>query len=671
MLGLSAAACSEAGPGDDEAPRRPPAAALLDSGAIEPNLFVAEMDWHWTRRLDNVTSPALRRVWKQLASTFATHIEHHGRHSQSTEWTVLQPPTGSGKSEGTMTYCAMLSAFPDKRHPGVLIVTRLIDDANRLAERINRYGQRPTAVAYHSEARKDGLDIATLTDWPVVVITHRAYELALDHLGKAGCIEGTWELFHSWGSPFAEQGDGSRRLIVIDEALDIVEHSKAGLDGLRQTLGAIPQPIRRRFPGEVKAIELVVDLLELLDDKSLGATVPESMVTTRLRDATLMVDGPPDFTELRQAMRGVKFDMQNHREDIQERARLREMHDSRLRSLHHIFRSWFYCSRSQAQCSFNTARLLVPEGVKGAVVLDATADSNVLYEVFDDTTVVMAPPGARDYSNVTLHVSRGHKVGKRHMFNKGKPLTQELVSTLNEQLEGRKVFVVTHKAVEPFLKSYDTSFEMMPGHWKAVDGSNEWRDCDAAVIFGLPYLPDSWSPNVFMACQGPQSTQWLRADGERPYSRHADIRRALRVGAMTVSLVQAINRVRCRKVIDVDGNCESTDVYILLPDQRLSDELLDGIKREMPGIKVVNWQYGGAKRTARRSKHGEALKAYLENMRPGRQSAGTVTQVLGISRATFRRLINRSDVGLAMGEAGVVYEVQRTGRGARSWFKRA
>ena len=59
------------------------------------------------------------------------------------------------------------------------------------------------------------------------------------------------------------------------------------------------------------------------------------------------------------------------------------------------------------QHSLNSSRYLLPDGMPGVVILDATAHSNLLYALLEGTVyVVKVPGGIRDYGNVTLHVAR-------------------------------------------------------------------------------------------------------------------------------------------------------------------------------------------------------------------------------------------------------------------------
>lgn len=645
---------------------------------ISPIHFVDRMEKHWAQNLANVSSEPLKQVWHQLARVFGQHILSHEEPEQAKQWTILQPPTGSGKTQGTIVYCWMLSEQPPEWHPGVLIVTRLIAEADGIADKINEMSGRQVAVAYHSESKK-GISIDELEQWPVLVITHRAYELALDHLGAEGTIQKTWPYFHAFSNGTFDSLGGTRKLVIIDECLDIVEHSQAGLDGLRNTLGAIPHYVVNKFPREIEAIKTVIGILELMQQETKGESVPETLLLKGVEHIKeLTGQNPPDLTGLRRELRDkARFDrLILKMEDPKQNLRLKKIHDDRLKSLHYIFRSWSYYAKLDSKPSMNTARLLVPEDVKGAVVLDATASSNVLYEIFDNALVVQPPAGSRCYQNVTLHISRNHKLGKVYMRNNHKELCADLVSDLQPRLKDRRTFIVCHKDVEPILASFGGSLLMKTGHWGKVDGSNEWKDCDAAVIFGLPYRPDTWSANVFMACQGPQETQWLR-NSERPFNGHADIRAELKTGQMIVDIVQAINRVQCRKVIDRQGNCPATGVYMLLPKGHLADQILQGIRHEMPGINIVeDWDYLGQKhkrKRPRRSNHETALIKYLENMESGTVPKGRVIKLLGMSPKTFYRLMEKHDdpeslISKTMKKAGVTYETERAGKSFKAYF---
>jgi hypothetical protein len=261
------------------------------------------------------------------------------------------------------------------------------------------------------------------------------------------------------------------------------------------------------------------------------------------------------------------------------------------------------------------------------------------------------------------------------MKGKAKDLSRELIGELNERLgEDRKVFICTHKDVEAVLDSYEPKFELKTGHWGAVDGSNDYRDCDTAVIFGLPYRPNTWSANVFMALEEPQTTEWLQESDKRNWKSHEDIRKSLKNGQIITSIIQAINRVRCRKVIDAEGNCPDTDIYLMLPNDGIAEEIIKGIKIEMPGIKARDWSFSSAKKQVKRSNHESALSKFITNMDIGRQAVTIVKKTLGMSNTTFKTLINKmkdetSELSKAMVKVGATYmSNQEGGRGNRAYI---
>ncbi len=64
----------------------------------------------------------------------------------------------------------------------------------------------------------------------------------------------------------------------------------------------------------------------------------------------------------------------------------------------------------------NTASLIIPDGIEGVVVMDATSNQNLLWDLLSDKSVrIRTPKDARSYSNVDLYVSRTTQLGKQSM----------------------------------------------------------------------------------------------------------------------------------------------------------------------------------------------------------------------------------------------------------------
>ena len=621
---------------------------------VDPDRFVIRMVQHW-QSLKNVPSPALEGIWRLVAATFNGQIETYGS-PQGQRWKVLQPPTGTGKSQGLALYCSMI---PESQHPGCLIVTRLITEANLLVKTINELAGRTCAVAYHSKNR---LPVETLRDSPVLVITHRAYELGMDQVNRGFADHGNWGQFHAWA-------DHGRKLIVIDEALDIVEESQINLDEVSNALGVIPHTIRQQFPEQIEALTGVANVLRLIADRPKGQQCVEDVL--KQRDVPLPDE--VDFTLLRHAMKRVRLDVLQGRDDLELNRHLTRRNDQILKHVHATLAQWRWYAKCMGTHTLNTARLIIPMEACGACILDATASSNLIYLLLDSRAdIVPVPSQARYYGNVTLHVSKGHSVGKYSLKNRGDVEVPKLIGALNSDTTlgpDRSVFVVCHQKVEPLIVGHAPKFAKFDiGHWGAIDGRNDWEHYDTVVIFGLPYRPSVWAPNTFMAIRGVRDGAWLRASGNRPFKSFTDIRHALEVGQLTTSIVQAMNRVRCRRVIDAEGNCLPTDVYILLPNGREADEIIAGIKANMPGVRVIPWHYQHAKRKPRKSDHQQALAVYAANaMMPGRKALSVLRAELGIPPTCMDRIRETlkdagSELTLQLAASGVRYELRAGGR---------
>src|ERR1041385_5651829 len=97
---------------------------------ITPEEFHARMRDRWTTALGNVYTAKLGMQWQEIANVFNAHIAAHDDPTARERYTVIAAALGSGKTQGAALYCAMLAEkHADKEQPGVLIVTRRIDDA--------------------------------------------------------------------------------------------------------------------------------------------------------------------------------------------------------------------------------------------------------------------------------------------------------------------------------------------------------------------------------------------------------------------------------------------------------------------------------------------------------------------------------------------------------------
>jgi hypothetical protein len=112
---------------------------------------------------------------------------------------------------------------------------------------------------------------------------------------------------------------------------------------------------------------------------------------------------------------------------------------------------------------------------------------------------------------------------------------------------------------------------------------------------------------------------------------------------MASDIVQAINRIRCRRVIDTKGNCPPAEVFILLPsDASEAQTILDSIKNLMPGVVIKPWDFKFQKRKKKKSNKEAVLVTYLQNMKSGKKEPrDSVQDATGISPKTMVRILGK------------------------------
>jgi hypothetical protein len=113
---------------------------------------------------------------------------------------------------------------------------------------------------------------------------------------------------------------------------------------------------------------------------------------------------------------------------------------------------------------------------------------------------------------------------------------------------------------------------------------------------------------------------------------------------LSVSIIQAINRVCCRRVIDTQGRCPSADIYIVLPKDKTGDAILQDILADMPNIRVAPWAFeldGPKVRKPRTGTSHEALITYMTNRLPGETAMSHIQRELGLDGLKLKKLKKR------------------------------
>jgi hypothetical protein len=394
----------------------------------------------------------------------------------------------------------------------------------------------------------------------------------------------------------------------------------------------------------------------------------------------------PDFTPLISAMNALSYDrIVFARSSTKDRTRLAERVAKTIMACQSCLEQFAYYAKSGKWHSINSAALAVPLNTPGPVVLDATARANFLWDLFEEKHERPVVPGhARDYSSVRLHVTRGTGLGKNAMAERIKERMPRIKKGLEEAIgPEHSVFVCAHKDVEEVItkkpengKSWVEKLNVRAcsvGHWGAVDGRNTWQHYDTAVILGLPYLPQTWATNMFCALQGAQDDKWLQSP---EWKQFKNVRKEMEQRQMSVSVIQAINRICCRHVIDAEGHCPRADIFIVLPQDAMGDAVLDDIKADMPGIRVEPWHFAidpvKEKKPRIGSSHARLIE-YVGKLSPGTVSLSTIQHDLQLSSVKkLRETLNDRDhpTTQTLRSMGVSY-IPGVGRGSKSCLMKA
>ena len=514
---------------------------------ISPIDFTKRMERHWVETLGNASSDQLRALWKSIGHVFGQAILASEKPSDN-RWRVLQPPTGTGKTQGLCVYCSMVAKanrrVSENDRLGILVVTRLISQCDEIVKTINRLSGRPAALARHSEANVTA-DEAKSAE--ILVVTHAAYATAIDGVAKDDASR--WSRLTHWKH-------GRRRLTVIDEALtSMVEEHRVSADDVSKAKGMIPTSIQERFPDQMQALKVFEDLFQQIA-KLTSASTEEDRYRSRVvwrsaNDGKITMPDAFRMDPLIAALSDHEYDRQVlGKNSLADRRRLKENVEATLRAVQAVMERWGYYAKKGDHHTFNASVLALPDNLPGPVVLDATATQNFTWELLEDRAIIEpVPVGGRSYRNVTLHVARASGIGKGQMIEKHKERIPRLLDDLQARLSpSRRVFLCCHLGVEPYVKTFEPDFAAFDvGHWGAIDGRNDWMDFDVAVLFGLSYRDHIWANNAFMAFRGLQDDEWLR---QPRYQDYDDVRQMMQERQLAVSIIQAINRVQCRKVID-------------------------------------------------------------------------------------------------------------------------
>lgn len=691
---------------------------------VTPSDFVSAMLEHWTTDLNNVSSKKLEQLWHTMGQTYVqAQRAAFSEDCSENFWRVLQPPTGTGKTRGLIVYSALTVVENLKAltcsHPigdvlptGILIVTRLKAQADEIARDVNalvteKYwkGRDPIsaeqcgliAIAHHEDSQRS---IEEMTQAHVLVITHAAYVNAVERIDTEASL--AYQGFTCWGAAAASAHFGRRRLLtVVDEALgSVVNTSQATYVNVQKllTLFGPSDPLRKEHPTQFEILEGIREMMLQVGQEEMDGS-HFSDTSRRLRDLLGGGQKSISFAPLKVALKHRSADVVLlGKNSLPERIAVIHKLRHTLDSIETLCDRWSFFAKEGHTHSLNTSAFIVPRGLNKPVCLDATAKNFFLWELLEgQASIIPTPQGTRSYSRVLLHIGEEDRgLGREAMHAAAKPRAARLLEHFGHILRPtNKLLIVCHKRTKPFLESYlepgdqplanaDKTYrlalqgggtcEVFLAHWGKIDGLNVYQQADTVCIFGLPYLPGAWAFSMFFALRGYNKKQFKH---HIKYKGRVNFKALMEHRQMAVSVIQAINRARCRRVVDEAGNCDPTHVFISLPHRSEgpkpeTEVILEAITGDMPGIQAVPWSFKLDGPAARLRANGKAaptaLLSLMDTKIPGEYPLPLLAKELSISTTQRERIQVRlndpdDDLTRAMADLGWSYVPGKPGRG--------
>ncbi|MGE0148950.1 MAG: DEAD/DEAH box helicase family protein [Parvibaculaceae bacterium] len=622
--------------------------------------FVNEMERHWTEKLGNTSSAGFRQVWALMAETYnAAILKTLGRRPLQIfppDWLVLSPEMGTGKTVGACLYLGLLArdlrtVSPPVRFGGVL-VCRTIRQCEEAVSAINEHAGFPAAITRHSD---NEVTIEQSKRHPILVITHAALVNTDD---KHRHVQ--WDDYAHWDG-------GTRPLIIIDEALaNAVEFQSINEQSLHFLLSRIPGSVKERH-------ELAVDIISSFLDrlKHIGTTTDEAYTLwppVPHGETNLSVKLPLLFKRLLEDLKTTGLAGRDRQWND------RAAHDADLKiikatldDIAALFRQWAVFAKKGKDATLMTARVRLPRDLWCPVLLNATAPQDVLLDHTGGRLIPM--PKVRNYKNLTIHILRTSGLGKTEMIARQKERLSRVGQFVRDHWErDDQWMIVTHKDVEARAK-LEFPDNCLTAHWGALDGLNDFKECNKAVLFGLSYKePTTFAP-LYFALRGYQPSDWFKS-GEA-----TKIKRKLQEKSLAAQVLQALGRPRSRRVVDEEGNCLPTTIYLTLPPDALGSYLEETIKTDFPDVTIKDWDFtldGDDVTTDARREVSAAVVTHMRTCKPGRYLISEVVKSLALSKTQTANLKDALKKGRSIVRdlelIDVSYYVDGRGRGAKSFL---
>jgi hypothetical protein len=652
---------------------------------IDKLLFLQLLIKCW-KEYGNVVSLDLIKEWSNLYDLFNDSIQD----SSSKRVYCFNATMGLGKSLAAQVACAVLALkswnpahyFEDTNtNTGALLVVERQRTAEDAAEMINRLynelgGQWGNpAIAKHSGNNVTFQEIQT---HPVLVICHSSYTNSLQRFS-----DGKSDKFFS----FSRWDHGPRKLVIIDESINPIQDYVLVPQDVHTIRGwftsaCLDVPMKKNFPNEYQLLKDIAELLHGMEAENLNKAETSSLFHDLLKKSG-EVRLQRLFDEL--GMADIEWDLViDRKRNALVRLNRQKMVLQFFRAVDQLLYEWSFYFREGNTGRARSAQWIIPDDVGSLVILDGTADQDLIYDLFNGDLEKRTAKKIRRFDNVNLHIRR-EKVGlgKQSTITEGKKRAIMVYDWAKANLpNSKKVLVCGHKGIEDhfnYLHKTDPYFdEFHVAHWGAATGSNEWKECDTVIVVSLPYRDHGWAASTLTTRLG--VIEGLKALQDESKESAAKLLANSKTG---VDVLQLLFRSRIRKVINTKGGCEPADLYLMVSNDYRGDDIIKRVTAEMPGVNLKPWKFLGFSMTAAeadnrlKNSSENAIVRWLDQLPTGKTPASDLWDNGIISRKQFtdhwkHRLLDPKDsLHLHMKELGISIQRRGYARSERITFVKA
>lgn len=539
------------------------------------------------QRWGNHITKELEQTWEQNCFVFNEVIH---KKDDALKY-VVSAPTGSAKTENMITYCAMLPTDCT-----VLISTNLIDEANRIAEAINTEASDDRACPFHSKNR---IRLDQAMNFQIMVVTHAFYKN--NNISRI-----KWKRAAKY-----------RDLVIIDEAINTIREASVTLNDVRIAVnlfeGLHDEILKKEdlyqleslFNPESKTyiqnnvIKFEIELRNLIDEfnnledifqspeqgtkivhEDTLIDMSDEKDTSRMKPLAFVMPKFSDFINILKRNRIKCNKILTGIDDESNDNLIKEKIIETLENLNFFLEKQTYITAVNGIHSLNRVKDYLPR--QSIVCLDATADVNKIYELREkyhgDIVRVPRIENVRDYSSVELFT--------KPMATSKKKITKDVLEEVLKSIAfGNETLFVISKRNKDILEEL-LSGDSYKQHttdiatWGSLTGLNKWQTFDSCVIVGLNHKPKQHS----------QNRNIISTDNAIAFSvaQQNTINQDIARSDLVAEIVQAMNRIRIRKVTSSDGKCDNATIYLSLPTTDYS-EYLTSIQQHMTNINCQDW----------------------------------------------------------------------------------